>query len=138
MKLATAVIPPSCSSMCPPATNDPTDGHDNTRKPERSPHPLAGVEGGQDQGHGIIDQLLHAPAANELPGLAVELHVHRPQIVPRRLHVEPLAVRHAIDLERRVPIDGGADERSSPALAVSEITAREPRVHDDEMLRPRL
>src|SRR5215813_15176858 len=138
MKLGTALIPPSSPSMYSPAAERLADVQDNTRKSGASPHPLAGVEGSQDQGRGIVDQFVHAAASNELPGLAVELHVHRSQIVPWRLHVEPLAVRHAIDLERRVPVNGGADERSPPALAVPEIAAREPRVHDDEMLRPRL
>src|SRR5215470_270528 len=124
--------------MWPQVVDGPADVQDNTRKSEVSPHPLAGVEGSHDQTHGIVDQLVHAAAADELAGLAVELHVDDPHILPGRLHVESLPVRHVVDLEGSVPVHGETDQGPSSSLAVAEVTAGKPCVHDDQMLRPRL
>src|SRR5499427_5589349 len=124
--------------MWPQVVDGPADVEDNTRRSEVSPHPLAGVEGRQDQAHGIVDQLVHAAAADELASLAVELHVDHPHILRGRLHVESLSVRHAVDLEGSVPVHGGDDQGSSPALAGDEVAAGKPCVHDDQMLCPRL
>src|SRR5215470_10857929 len=106
--------------MWPQAVEAPADAQDNTRKPEGSPNPLAGVEGSQDQIHGIVDELIHASASDELAGPAVELHVDGPQVLGGWLDEEPLAVRHAIDLEGCVPVHGGTDAGLSPLLAVAE------------------
>src|SRR5262252_7645337 len=124
--------------MWPQVVDGPADVEDNTRRSEVSPHPLAGVEGSQDQAHGIVDQLVHAAAADGLAGLAVELHVDDPHIIRGWLCVESLPVRYAVDLEGSVPVHGGTDQGSSPSLAVGEVTAGKPCVYDDQMLRPRL
>src|SRR5215470_5091301 len=137
MKLGTAVIPPSCRSMWPQFVDGPADVQDNTRNSEVSPHPLAGVEGSQDQAHGIVDQLVHA-AADELARLAVEFDVDDPHILRGRLHVESLPVRHAVDLKGSVPVYGETDQGPSSSLAVGEVTAGKPCVHDEKMLRSRL
>src|SRR5215472_6136535 len=124
--------------MWPQVVDGPADVQDNTRNSEVSPHPLAGVEGRQDQAHGIVDQLVHAAATDELASLAVEFQVDHPHILRGRLHVESLSVRHAVDLEGRVPVHGETDQGPSSALAVGEVTAGQPCVHDEQMLRPRL
>src|SRR5215468_8670586 len=124
--------------MWPQVVDGPADVQDNTRKSEVSSHPLAGVEGSQDQAYGIVDQLVHAAAADELAGPAVELHVDDPRILRGWLRVESLPVRHAVDLEGSVPVHGGTDQGSSPSLAVGEFPAGKPCVHNDQMLRPRL
>src|SRR5215470_17838858 len=124
--------------MWPQVVDSPTDVQDNTRNSEVSPHPLAGVEGSQDEAHGIVDQLVHAAATDELAGLAVELDVDDPHILRGRLHVEPLPVRHAVDLEGSVPVHGETDQAPPSTLAVAEVTAGKPCVHDEQMLCPRL
>src|SRR5262244_96222 len=124
--------------MWPQVVDGPADVQDNTRNSEVSPHPLAGVEGSQDQAHGIVDQLVHAAAADELAGLAVEFDVDDPHILRGWLHVESLPVGHAVDLEGSVTLHGETDQGSSSAPAVAEVTAGKPCVHDEQMLRPRL
>src|SRR5262249_39977866 len=124
--------------MWPQVVDGPAVFQDNTRNSEVSPHPLARLEGSQDQAHGIVDQLVHAAAPDELAGLAVELHVDDPHILRGRLHVESLPVRHAVDLEGCVPVHGETEQGPPSALAVGEVTAGKPCVHDEQMLRPRL